>query len=50
MIEDDNRLTMYEAEVETFHRLGMGFQEWRQLAPSSTTQGSETGLIYITVS
>jgi len=50
MIEDDNRLTMYEAEVETFYRLGMGFQEWRQLAPSSTAQGNETGLIYITVS
>jgi len=50
VVEDDNRLTMYEAEVETFHRLGMGFQEWRQLAPSSSAQGNGTGLIYITVS
>lgn len=50
MVEDDSRLMVYEAEVETFHRLGMGFQEWRQLAPSSTAQGNETGLIYITVS
>jgi len=50
MVEDDNRLAMYESEVETIHRLGMGFQEWRQLAPSSTAQGNETDLIYITVS
>jgi hypothetical protein len=50
MIEDDNRLTMYESEVETIHRLGMSFQEWRQLAPSSAAQGNETDLIYITVS
>jgi len=50
MVEDDNRLAMYESEVETIHRLGMGFQEWRQLAPSSTTQENGTDLIYITVS
>jgi hypothetical protein len=50
MVEDDNRLAMYESEVETIHRLGMGFQEWRQLAPSSTPQGNGTDLIYITVS
>jgi hypothetical protein len=50
MVEDDNRLAMYESEVGTLHRLGMGFQEWRQLAPSSTAIGNETDLIYITVS
>ncbi len=50
MIEDDNRLAMYESEVGTILRLGMGFQEWRQLAPSSNAQGNETDLIYITVS
>jgi hypothetical protein len=50
MVEDDNRLAMYESEVGTIHRLGMGFQEWRQLAPSSTDQGNGTDLIYITVS
>ena len=50
MIEDDNRLAMYESEVEMIHRLGMSFQEWRQLAPSSTAQGNGTDLIYITVS
>jgi tetratricopeptide (TPR) repeat protein len=50
MIEDDNRLATYESEVETIHRLGMSFQEWRQLAPSSTDQGNGTDLIYITVS
>jgi hypothetical protein len=50
MIENDNRLAMYESEVEIIHRLGMGFQEWRQLAPSSPAQGDETDLIYITVS
>jgi len=49
LVEDDNRLAMYESEVGTIHRLGMGFQEWRQLAPSST-QGNGTDLIYITVS
>ncbi len=50
MVEDDNRLAMYESEVGTIHRLGMGFQEWRQLAPSITDQGNGTELIYITVS
>ena len=50
MIEDENRLAMYESEVETIQRLGMGFQEWRQLAPSSTAEGNGTDLIYITVS
>ena len=50
MVEDDNRLAMYESEVGTFHRLGMSFQEWRQLAPSSPAQGNGTDLIYITVS
>jgi len=50
MIEDDNRLAMYESEIEMIHRLGISFQEWRQLAPSSTDQKNGTDLIYITVS
>ena len=33
MVEDDNRLAMYESEVEMIHRLGMSFQEWQQLVP-----------------
>ena len=49
MIENDNRLAMYESEVEIIHRLGMGFREWRQLTPSSPAQGDGTDLIYITV-
>jgi len=49
MIENDNRLTMYESEVEIIYRLGMGFQEWRQLAPSSPAQADGIDLIYITV-
>ena len=50
MVEDDNRLAMYESEVEMIHRLGMSFQEWQQLAPASTAQGNGSNLIYITVS
>ena len=50
MVEDANRLAMYESEVEMIHRLGMSFQEWRQLTPSSTVQGHGSNLIYITVS
>jgi hypothetical protein len=50
LVEDDNRLAMYESELEIINRLGMSFQEWRQLAPPSTTQGNGTDLIYITVS
>ena len=50
MVEDDNRLAMYESEVEMIHQLGMSFQEWRQLAPPSTAQGNGSDLIYITVS
>jgi hypothetical protein len=43
--EEDNRLAMYESEVETIHRLVMSFQEWRQLAPLSVDQGNGTDLI-----
>lgn len=50
MVEDDNRLAMYESEVGAIHQSGMSFQEWQQLTPSSTAQGNETDLIYITVS
>jgi hypothetical protein len=50
MVEDDNRLAMYESEIEVMLRLGMSFQEWRQLAPSSTTQENGVDLIYITMS
>jgi hypothetical protein len=50
MVEDDNRLAMYESEVEMIHRLGMSFQEWQQLVPPSTAQGNGTNLICITVS
>jgi hypothetical protein len=50
MVEDANHLAMYESEVEMIHRLGMSFQEWRQLTPSSTAQENGTDLICITVS
>jgi hypothetical protein len=50
MIEDNNRLTMYESEIEIIHKLGMSFQEWQQLAPSIPAQGNGSDLIYITVS
>jgi hypothetical protein len=50
MVENENRLAMYESEVDVMHQLGMSFQEWRQLAPPSTDAGNEADLIYITVS
>jgi len=50
MVENYNRLAMYESEVETIHRLGMSFQEWQQLAPPSSAQENDSELIYITVS
>jgi hypothetical protein len=50
MVENDNRLAMYESEVGMIHQLGMSFQEWRQLAPSSTAPGTDADLMYITVS
>lgn len=50
MVEDDNRLAMYESEVEMIHQLGMSFQEWRQLAPSSTAQENGADLMCITLS
>jgi hypothetical protein len=50
VVENDNRLAMYESEVGMIHQLGMSFKEWRQLAPSATAQGNGTDLIYITVS
>lgn len=50
MVEDDNRLAMYESEVEMIHTSGMSFQEWCQLAPPSTAQRNGSDLIYITLS
>jgi hypothetical protein len=50
MIEDYNRLAMYESELEIVHRLGMSFQEWQQLAPPTTAQSDGSELMYITVS
>jgi len=50
MVENYNRMTMYESEVSTIHRLGMSFQEWQQLAPTDNAQGNGTDLIYVTVS
>ncbi|NLW72831.1 MAG: hypothetical protein GXY37_08110 [Chloroflexi bacterium] len=50
MLENYNRLAMYESEVETIHRLGMSFQEWQQLMPPSTAESNDSALIYITVS
>jgi len=50
MVEDYNRMAMYDSELEIIHRLGMNFQEWLQLAPPSTAQGNGSDLIYITVS
>jgi tetratricopeptide (TPR) repeat protein len=50
MVENYDRLAMYESEVATIHRLGMSFREWQQLAPESSDKGDRTGLIYLTVS
>lgn len=50
MAENYNRLAMYESEVEMMHRLGMSFQEWRQLAPPSIPQVNAMEIICITVS
>ena len=50
LVEDYDRLAMYESEVETIHQLGMSFQDWQQLAPSSTDQGNGSDLMYITMS
>jgi tetratricopeptide (TPR) repeat protein len=50
LVENFNRLAMYESEVATAHHLGMSFQEWQQLAPASTAHENGTDLIYVTVS
>jgi hypothetical protein len=50
MVEENNRLAMYESEVEMIHRSGLSFREWQHLAPPSTDQGNGTSLICITVS
>ena len=50
MVENDNRLAMYEEEEEKIHLLGMSFQEWQQLAPPFNAQGNGTDLICVTVS
>ena len=50
MVEDYNRLAMYESEVETIQQLGMGFHDWQKLTPPSSVQPNESGLMYITMS
>lgn len=50
LVEDDNRLAMYESEVAAIHQSGMSFQEWQQLAPSSAAQENGADLMYITMS
>jgi hypothetical protein len=49
MIEDENRYTTYMEEIRSIRRLGMSFQEWRQLAPPATAQRNGADLICITV-
>jgi len=50
MVEDDNRLVMYESELEAIQQSELSFLEWRQLMPPSTAEGNEKNLFYITVS
>lgn len=50
MVENFNRLEMYEYEVTAIHQHGLSFQEWQELAPDSTGKENETDLIYVTVS
>lgn len=50
LVEDDDRLTMYESEVAAIHQSGLSFQEWRQLAPPSAAQENGADLMYITMS
>lgn len=47
MIEDDRRLEAYTSEIETILRLGISFEEWRQLTPAHGSPGNEGGLMYI---
>jgi hypothetical protein len=50
IIEDDNRLAMYESELEIIHQLGMSFQEWQQLTPPPKARLQESDLFFINVS
>ena len=50
MVENFNRLAMYESEVAAMHQSGMSFHEWQELTPAFTGEEKETDLIYITVS
>jgi hypothetical protein len=50
LVEDDNRLTMYESEVAAIHQSGLNFREWQQLVPSSAAQENGADLMYITMS
>jgi uncharacterized protein Yka (UPF0111/DUF47 family) len=50
LVENDNRLTMYEAEVDVINRSGMSFQEWQQLTPLPSPQENGGDLMYITIS
>ena len=50
MIEEQNRFTMYESELEMIHQSGMSFHEWQQLEPPITAEKNKPELVYITVS
>lgn len=50
MIETDNRMEMYRSEIDTVGKMGLSFQEWRQLRPPPTEKENGAKLMYISVS
>ncbi len=47
VVESETRFQMYSVEIEAVSRLGMSFDEWVQLAPSSGAQSGSAKLMYI---
>jgi len=50
MIETDNRMEMYRSEIDTIKKMGLNFQEWRQLRPPSTEKENGAKLMCISLS
>jgi len=47
VVESETRFQMYGAEIEAVSQLGMSFDDWVRLAPSSDDQSGSARLMYI---
>lgn len=47
LIENESRFQMYGVEIEAIRQLGMSFEDWVRLTPSSDVQAASAKLVYL---